>query len=259
MTKKVAKYAASKKAPAKKPNSQKPPNGTGLPLNAVALAAKTHLLGREDGSRSGIQSIHDALFIFAAVFPGVEKKRQNTFTNSLYANLDDVMNAAQPYLTALGLMFIYTTSDSDNNGAPRNTLACVLRHLPTGMELASYLPLPDVEAGAQVLGSTMTYWRRYLAAGLLNIREEADDDGNMAAMLGPTAPAKLSEKQYSEILDYVEATGTQMGDIETSGTLLHHVYTAMNCESIDQLSTQQASIILKMLKTKHKRMEGGNG
>lgn len=196
-----------------------------------------------------------ALFQFKQRFKGVEKKRYNKFTSSYFANLDDVIDAARPLMDELFLSETYQCEVSHGPGGERETtLHCTLLHLPSGEMLRSSLPVPEHEAGAQVVGSFMTYWKRYLICGLLSIIEAGDDDGN-AAVTQPNAPAPLTENQHSQILDYVEATGTKMGDADTEGTLLHHIHLTMNVDSIEDMTSRQAATILKMLKTKYARQQ----
>jgi hypothetical protein len=196
-----------------------------------------------------------ALFEFQTRFDGVEKNRVNPFTGSQYASLDDVMVAARPLLKELNIAVIYTTDLFPMpNGEHVSVLSCRLVHLTSGEVMESKLPLPDISDGAQSVGSYMTYWRRYLFTGLANICEAADDDGN-ATMPAQPGATRMTEKQHSDILDFIEATGTKIGDVDAEGTLMHHINTTMNLTEIEQLSSRQASTILKMLKTKYKRQQ----
>jgi len=193
-----------------------------------------------------------ALARFDAEFPGVDKRRINPFTNSLYASLDDIMHVAKPYLRQNELIATYISSLQNNpsNGDVFPVLTLKILHLPSNEVLESTLPLPGVDVGGQQIGGYMTYWRRYLFAGVFNIVETDDDDGN--ALQKPEAVTRLTEKQHSELLALVEVTNTKIGDADTENTLLHHISEAMNLTEIDQLSSRQASVIIKMLKTKEK-------
>lgn len=238
----------------KKVSSRRPENGAQHTITPLDTARRLIEQAVADFGKE-IEHIDEAIFIFEAVFPGVQKIRTNTYTNSKYANLDDLMNAAQPFLTVLKLSFSYPIYQAElPDKSIQNMQRCVLLHLPSGETKESSLALPGLDLGAQSLGSYSTYWRRYMAAGLLNIREGEDDDG-ASALPDPTAPVRLTEKQHSEILDWAEATNTEIGKIDKQGTLLFHINASMNCETIDQLSTKQAGIILKMLKTKAERQK----
>lgn len=200
-----------------------------------------------------ISGIDEALYEFHKRFPGVIKARTNPFTNSRYASLDDIMEVVDPIFEELGLLTAYYVTQRQNGDELVTILTCRILHLATKEQYESSLPLPTNE-GAQVIGGYMTYWRRYLLAGLLNITESLDDDGQIAQMTSKTI-ARLTEKQHSEILDFVEATGTKMGSADEEGTLLHHIAVTMNLDDIEQMSTRQASTILKMLRAKYKRQQ----
>jgi len=227
---------------ANKNNPQLGPNGPTPP-------AKPEKTGPE---------LSDALFEFQTRFKGVSKIRKNTFTQSLYANLDDVMNEAQPLLTELKIAVFYESRilPTPDGSSYITVLVCRLLHLPSNTVMESSLPLPGIEGGAPLLGGFMTYWRRYLFCGMTNIVETDDDDGN-ATLPVETGPPAITEKQHSEILDFVDATGTIMGPADKEGTLMHHIETSMNVPRIEDLSSRQASTILKMLKNKYKRQSEG--
>ena len=193
-----------------------------------------------------------ALFEFQKTFDGVDKVRTNPFTNSLYASLDDIVHKAIPALSEVGISVSYPLRILPAGDGYAQMLLCKLLHVESGEFSESTIMLPDPSDGAQNLGSYLTYYRRYLLCCALNIVETEDDDGNATV---ETTIQLLTEKQHSEILDFVEATGTNMGDADTEGTLLHHVYVTMNISSIENMTSKQASTILKMLKSKYKRQQ----
>lgn len=183
-----------------------------------------------------------ALLEFQKRFEGVKKARKNDFTNSLYASLDDVWNAAQPLLSDLDLLAKDYTTYTDS----KTLLHCVVKHLPSGEELISVAPIDD-DKGSQIFGSELTYKKRYLKCTMLNIVETDDDDGN--AGQENTNPT-LTEKQHSSILDYIDATETEMDKF------IEHLKKVFSVEEIQQLSIRQASTVINQLKTKLKRIEG---
>ena len=201
------------------------------------------------------KNIDSAIFEFQQRFEGVEKIRKNPFTNSMYASLDDVANKAKPILHELGISTTYPidTKPQPDNSCFVSLLTCRLTHVESGEYRESTILLPDPTDNAQTIGSHLTYYRRYLVCCMLNIVETSDDDGNATV---DVSVRLLTEKQHSEILDFVEATETEVGDKDTEWTLLHHINVTMNLDAIEHLSTSQASTILKMLKTKYKRQQG---
>lgn len=200
------------------------------------------------------KNIDTAIFEFQQRFGGVEKIRKNPFTNSMYASLDDVANKANPILHDLGISTTYpiTTVPHPDGSCFVSLLTCRLMHVESGEYRESTILLPDPSDNAQTIGSHLTYYRRYLKCCMLHIVETSDDDGNATVDVSVRV---LTEKQHSEILDYVEVTGTNVGDKDSEGTLLHHISVTMNLDAIEHLSTSQASTILKMLKTKYKRQQ----
>lgn len=193
---------------------------------------------------SKFKNIHEALLEFQKVFEGVSKTRKNSFTNSSYANLDDVWNAASKTLSDLGLVVTQSINVADG----RTVLNCEIRLVGEGIEgdnqinSSAYL---DDDKGAQVFGSELTYKKRYLLCAMLNIVEAEDDDGNLT---NQNAPLNLTERQHSQILDLIDATGTKMDKFS------EHLNNVYKTPDIEHLSTRQASTVVRQLETKLKRM-----
>ena len=59
------------------------------------------------------QTIEETIMAFQEAFGGVEKARTNTFTQSMYANLDDVWNAIKEHLLNLKLSVIQRLAIAD--------------------------------------------------------------------------------------------------------------------------------------------------
>jgi hypothetical protein len=123
-------------------------------------------------------SIYIKIAQFNDKFEGVEKKRENTFTKSLYANLDDVINAAKPVMKECGLVVTQPVIMAEG----KQILKTILVDTDSGENIESFIDLDKMteRAGAQGYGSAMTYARRYALCALLGIVESEDDDGNGA-------------------------------------------------------------------------------
>lgn len=118
----------------------------------------------------------------------VKKRRENKFTKSFYASLDDVLEVLLPVLNQHGIHLsfstsTYTTADEipvfemDMNLA---ILVTRLRDLEEGFisHTVSSVPLP-VGVDSQVQGKAMTYAKRQMVVAFFCIRGvEEDDDGN---------------------------------------------------------------------------------
>lgn len=188
------------------------------------------------------ETIQDALFKFQQDFKGVEKRRKNTFTNSLYASLDDVINAAKPLLNELGLRVNYLLQFEGE----RSTLKTTVTH-KSGETIESVSPL-STNNTPQQFGSELTYLRRYTLCCLLNIVETDDDDGNAGEK--PQGIPKLTEKQHGQIIDLIEATNTDNKVFKDK-----YLAPVFHVDTVEQLDTRQASVAIKTLEQKLKRIE----
>lgn len=187
-------------------------------------------------------TLQDALFEFQERFSGVEKRRKNTFTNSLYASLDDVINAAKPLLNELGLRVNYLLQYEGE----KPTLKTVITHT-NGETVESISPL-STNNTPQQFGSELTYLRRYTLCCMLNIVETDDDDGNAGER--PQGNPKLTEKQHGQIIDLIEATNTDNKVFKDK-----YLIPVFHVDTVEQLDTRQASVAIKTLEQKLKRIE----
>ena len=130
-------------------------------------------------------SIHKKLIDFHAAFSGAKKGGRNPHFKSDYFTLDDVVKATTPILNKLGL---YVTHYMDEN------LMYTAIVDENGEMQISRFPLTPSN-NPQVMGSQITYAKRYNLTSLLNIAE-VDDDGNAAAA---AAPAMADAKQLATL------------------------------------------------------------
>lgn len=89
-----------------------------------------------------------------------------------YADLGDILRAVGPVLRANGLVLVQPIVSTPDGAAIRSKLV----HAPSGEQEVSDFPLPMDGAGAQQIGSLITYWRRYSAQAILGIVTESDSD-----------------------------------------------------------------------------------
>lgn len=184
--------------------------------------------------------INKALFKFQNEFKGVEKKRVNPFTKSKYASLDDVVNAIKPLLKSCELMVNYQIQkDGDDT-----VLITKVTHV-SGEQIESKTPLMS-GVKAQDFGSELTYMRRYTICALLNVVETDDDDGN--ATMQPEE-LKITEKQKSTIFDLLDAVDAD------SSRFKSYLNKTFNAQDIEDLTSKQASICIKTLEAKYKRLQ----
>ena len=107
------------------------------------------------------------------------KDKTNPFLKSSYADLASVMAAARAHLSANGLAVIQT-AETTNAGVSVTTM---LAHA-SGQWISGTMSMEAGEergkSSAQVLGSIVTYLRRYGYMAITGVVADDDDDGNAA-------------------------------------------------------------------------------
>ncbi len=93
-----------------------------------------------------------------------------------YVDLASVTEVVMPLLAEFGLAFISRTTVLGEHFV----LSCSLVHAPTGEREEAVMPLPTGTT-AQVLGSWLSYGRRYLLACLTGLATSDEDDDGAAA------------------------------------------------------------------------------
>lgn len=131
--------------------------------------------------------LYEALIKAAQKFPDMSKDGQGNFGK--YGTLPATLKAVRGPLAAHGLIltqpvrWVPEAIDNDT-GETRPGQAyqqTILTHAPSGEQLLSEVPLNTAQS-EQGVGKSMTYYRRYLACGLLGIAfsdEEDLDDKDM--------------------------------------------------------------------------------
>ena len=139
-------------------------------------------------------SIHQKMIQFHKAFNGAKKTGVNPHFNSVHFTLDDITRAVTPALNELGLYISHRQVLTDGQ------LLCVASITDEeGDCIESVLPIPQSQ-NPQVVGSALTYFRRYNICALLNIAE-ADDDGNASAAVADDA----TPDQLATIKDFEDA------------------------------------------------------
>lgn len=130
-------------------------------------------------------SLTEALAAFQADLPRVGKSSTNPHFKSKYADLADIVAAVLPKLAEHGMAWVTTPTFTVNGFV----LAYELRH-ESGQSVTGEWPLPDPStASSQVLGSAVTYGKRYALSAVTGIAPDDDDDGNKASE-GRSAPRR---------------------------------------------------------------------
>ena len=105
----------------------------------------------------------------------IETKSGGSYTYS-YADLGDIRDAILPVLAANGLVVTQCPSAIGESPALTTTLIHT-----SGEWISDTMPLGVKDAGAQALGSAITYARRYALSAIVGVVTESDDDGAAAS------------------------------------------------------------------------------
>lgn len=131
-----------------------------------------------------------------------------------YADLSECINTAKPTLAANGLavsQMLGMTSEG------KQTLITMLTH-SSGQFISSEFVMVDAKlmggAGnnpAQVLGSAITYQRRYAYAAIIGLAQEDDDAASVKPQSNQRqqrqAPQGISDKQQADLAALIESKG----------------------------------------------------
>lgn len=132
------------------------------------------------GNESDAGSLHQALVAARAEMHAPKFDAVNPHFKSKYVSLSALIETAFPVLAAHGVTVLQVPTEQG--------LQTTLIH-KGGAERSFVTPLPEPEkATAQAYGSTLTYMRRYVLAGLLGLAGEQDDDANAAGSYKAKAP-----------------------------------------------------------------------
>lgn len=143
-----------------------------------------------------IDQLATALSAAQAVMKGAAKDSTNPHFRNSYADLSSVWDACRAPLSENGLAIIQTTSTT----ADGVSVTTLLTH-KSGQYISDTLTMPVSQRSPQVIGSAITYARRYALSAMVGIAPE-DDDGEGAEARGqkPQEPTnkKPAEKKEPE-------------------------------------------------------------
>jgi hypothetical protein len=148
-----------------------------------------------------INELLKALSLAQAALKGAIKESVNPFFKSKYADLATVWEACQKPLTENGLSV--TMPLEFVNG--EQFLSAILGH-SSGQWIKSMMKLPEMtkneknKPDVQGLGSSITYYRRYMLSALIGVCPE-DDDGESAVGRNKSNSTRGEQKKSSEGLD----------------------------------------------------------
>ena len=129
-------------------------------------------------SSESIKEISAALVEASEEIGGVVKGANNPFFKSKYADLASIIELVKGPLEKQGIIILQPIRTDEQGNAFLETR---LLH-GSGEFISSFMPL-DVSGKEQVLGSRITYFRRYQLQAMLSI-PAIDDDAEMAMQRG---------------------------------------------------------------------------
>ncbi len=153
--------------------------------------------------RGGLGSLAEALAKAQSKFTAVAKtktakvpmKSGGTYSYN-YADLADIWDMIRGPLGETGIAVLQPVETTDNGVV----VTTMLIHAGSGQSLSCRVAMPTFQAGAQGLGSAITYARRYGLGSMLGIVTDEDDDGALATHGGP-APARAQQHKQPAATD----------------------------------------------------------
>lgn len=128
-----------------------------------------------------------ALANFNLEMENIAKNAKNPFFKSSYLDLSAIANTVRPLLAKHGLSVIQYPIDDENGRISVNTV--LLHKSGQRIEFPGIWVKPSKLGDVQVLGSIITYLKRYSIAAILFVAGcEEDDDGEKAVGRGESAP-----------------------------------------------------------------------
>lgn len=126
-----------------------------------------------------------ALANFNLEMENIAKNAKNPFFKSSYLDLSAIANTVRPLLAKHGLSVIQYPIDDENGRISVNTV--LLHKSGQKIEFPGIWVKPSKLGDVQVLGSIITYLKRYSIAAILFVAGcEEDDDGEKAVGRGET-------------------------------------------------------------------------
>ena len=143
--------------------------------------------------------VANALASFNLEMENIAKNAKNPFFKSSYLDLSAIANTVRPLLAKHGLSVIQYPIDDENGRISVNTV--LLHKSGQKIEFPGIWVKPSKIGDVQVLGSIITYLKRYSIAAILFVAGcEEDDDGEKAVGRGETvqqAPQPTSTRGAS--------------------------------------------------------------
>jgi hypothetical protein len=199
-------------------------------------------------NKQGVDMSKIGALIVAAIgdMQAVEKKAVNPFYKSKYATLDDILIMSKPILKKHGLSLLSTPNIKDGKMVIEFTFVSGEETMTAGV----YPVIAKKDDDPQEVGKAVTYARRYGTSLILNIANDDDDDGNVAA-----GKVEAEKKEKVETLDDL-LIRINKAKLALAGEF-NEVLNAEGYEKVSQIDNiQKAKSFLAQL-NKHSREKQG--
>lgn len=117
------------------------------------------------------KTINQKLLAFQSKVNAIKKDGKNPHFKSTYATLSQILSEVKPILSEVGLVITQPVNN--------RSVQTIITDAESGESIMGEIPMPDNQ-NPQQIGSAITYYRRYLLAGILSLEIE-DDDANLAS------------------------------------------------------------------------------
>lgn len=170
-----------------------------------------------------METLNQKLLKFQKTINVIKKDGKNPHFKNTYATLSGILGEVKPVLTDLGLILIQPVKD--------NKVITTIIDSESKDYISGDIDLPTGLTPQQI-GSAITYYRRYLLAGMLSLEME-DDDGNTASDSKPDNREWLNDNtpQFTKAIEFLKS-GKSINDIETKYKLSKSVREKLLTQSL---------------------------
>ena len=146
-----------------------------------------------------MKNVYEKLFEFRKLTGKVAKGSSNPFFKSKYADLNSVIDATDPALEEVGLVYVDRVEGMN--------LVSEVWDFDSGEFIQATIQLILTKQDMQQLGGAITYARRYNRMALLGL-QAVDDDGNHVSGRNTKPMARATQDQILSIQELITKTGT---------------------------------------------------
>jgi len=133
----------------------------------------------------------------------INKKADNPFFKSKYADLNTILDVVEPILHKYNLLLLQPINDG--------CVQSIVIDIESGEEFISEIKLPEIN-DAQKLGGCISYFRRYSLQSLLSLSMQ-DDDANEATKYANKKPT-MTQERFEKAITAIQAGVASVSDLK---------------------------------------------